>query len=131
MSKTDFFPRKEIGLWANIVKYFRFMNITKGEYVFKAGETVEGIYFILEGSVLLLSPDEKAAVTHLGKNDIFGELFAFEESLKVHQVFLLREIDYIHTFKIEKCTSDSKHIVGRIINWWFKENLGGISNCQA
>ncbi len=87
LSKTDYFPKNETGLWANIVKYFRFVNITQGEYVFKAGETVEAIYFILEGNILLLSPDEKSAIAHLGKNDVFGELFALEGNIKIRTVF--------------------------------------------
>lgn len=92
------------------------MNITKGEYVFKAGETAEAIYFILEGSVLLLGADEKSAIAHLGKNDVFGELFTLEENLKVREVIYFDEDrNDLHPF-LEKCTSDNKHIFSRTVN---------------
>ena len=87
MNKTDYFPRTEVGLWANVVKCFRLINISQGEYVFKAGETAEAIYFILEGNVLLLGPEEKTAIAQLGKYDVFGELFTVEETIKIRRVF--------------------------------------------
>jgi len=58
--------------------------------VFKAGETAEAIYFILEGNVLILSPDETLAIANLGKNEVFGEMSILQGNIGVRSVMLQR-----------------------------------------
>ena len=56
--------------------------------MFKAGETAEAIYFVLEGNVLILSPDETSAIANLGKNEVFGEMSILQGNIGVRSVII-------------------------------------------
>ena len=58
--------------------------------MFKAGETAEAIYFILEGNMLILSPDETVTIANLGKNEVFGEMSILQGNIGVRSVMLQR-----------------------------------------
>jgi len=74
LENVGIFPKEEVGLYANLVKRFHFLVINKGEYVFKAGETAEEIYFVLEGRIVILNEEENKLYARLKKNDFFGEM---------------------------------------------------------
>ncbi len=74
LKNVGIFPREEVGLYANLVKRFHFLMISKGEYVFKTGETAEEIYFVIEGRIVIVNEDEDKLYARLKKNDFFGEM---------------------------------------------------------
>jgi len=75
---VELFPNNEIGLFPNILKDFRFIQITKGEYVFKSGELAEEVYFVIGGKISIIDEEHHREVAVLKKNDFFGEMAIVE-----------------------------------------------------
>ena len=49
------------------------MIVGQGEYIFRAGETGEEIYFIIEGQIAITNELETKTFATLNKNESFGE----------------------------------------------------------
>ena len=110
---TQVFPNEVVGLVADVIKYFRLVDVTKvnslfiskceqilqDEYIFKAGETAEGLFFILEGKVVILSQDEKTKGAYLAKNDVFGESAALDGKMSIRTVIKRIMLAYLHFFR--------------------------------
>lgn len=48
--------------------------ISKGDYVFKAGEKADSMYFIVHGEIWVLNREEDKILAKLGDGDFFGEV---------------------------------------------------------
>ncbi|MCB0593709.1 MAG: cyclic nucleotide-binding domain-containing protein, partial [Phaeodactylibacter sp.] len=50
---------------------------TPGDYIFRAGEIGEEMYFIIQGHVKVVAPDGKSVFSRLSDGDCFGEVALF------------------------------------------------------
>ncbi|MCB0549833.1 MAG: cyclic nucleotide-binding domain-containing protein [Phaeodactylibacter sp.] len=50
---------------------------TPGDYIFRAGEAGEEMYFIVQGRVVVVTADEKSILSRLSDGDCFGEVALF------------------------------------------------------
>ena len=69
-----------MGLFANMINDFEMFILTEGESVFKAGETAEEIYFIVDGEISITNPGDNKEIVCLKKNDFFGEMSLIDDS---------------------------------------------------
>jgi voltage-gated potassium channel len=61
------------------------MVCTPGDYVFKAGDDAEEMYFIIQGNVSVLSPSKKE-IAALSDGDFFGEISLFKERTRTASI---------------------------------------------
>ncbi|MEZ4697350.1 MAG: cyclic nucleotide-binding domain-containing protein [Rhodothermales bacterium] len=75
---------------------------TPGDYVVRAGEAGREMYFIVRGSVEVLSPDGNV-LTNLSEGDFFGEIALLEDRPRNASV---RAIDYCDVYRLSRSVFD-------------------------
>jgi len=83
---VEIFPNDEMGLFANMINDFEMFILTEGESVFKAGETAEEIFFIVDGEISITNPGDNKEIVCLKKNDFFGEMSLIDDSTIIRSV---------------------------------------------
>lgn len=71
---------------------FLVYKTSQDEYIFKAGEMIEEIYFILEGEVVILDDLNKKEIVHLKRNDFFGETIIADGTSSTKTVSIIMSI---------------------------------------
>lgn len=69
-----------------IVEKCRVLSLTKGDFVFKTGETGNQIFLILNGSTEVKSGD--VTIARLKKGDLFGEMVLLKEPLRNADIYV-------------------------------------------
>lgn len=83
---VEIFPTEEVGLFTALLNDLKLIEITEGEYVYKAGETAEEVYFIIEGEVSILTENEEKQLAYLKQNDFFGEMSLLDSTAPIRKV---------------------------------------------
>nr|HPN39848.1 cyclic nucleotide-binding domain-containing protein [Melioribacteraceae bacterium] len=73
--------------------------VTPGEYLFKAGDEANEMYFLVSGSILILDAEEKTIIANLKHGDYFGELALVKNSVRNATV---KAVDYCDLYTLEK-----------------------------
>lgn len=61
----------------SIALYLEPVVFTPGDYIFRAGEIGEVMYFIIQGRIKVVTPDEESVLSRLSDGDCFGEVALF------------------------------------------------------
>ncbi|HSP86910.1 MAG TPA: cyclic nucleotide-binding domain-containing protein [Ignavibacteriaceae bacterium] len=59
---------------------------TPGDYIFKAGDRGNEMYFLISGKMKVLTGDEKKVLNNLSDGDFFGELALFQNEIRLATV---------------------------------------------
>lgn len=73
--------------------------ITPGEYLFKAGDEGNEMFFLVSGSLIILDKDEKNIITTLFPGDYFGEIALVNNTSRTATI---KSIDYCDLYTLEK-----------------------------
>ncbi len=73
--------------------------ITPGEYLFKAGDEGNEMFFLVSGSLIILEPNEKKIITTLVPGDYFGEIALVNNTTRNATI---KAIDYCDLYTLEK-----------------------------
>jgi CRP/FNR family cyclic AMP-dependent transcriptional regulator len=64
----------------DIVQYCRVLNLERGDYIFKDGETGNEVFLILSGSASVKKGPH--TIANLRKGDLFGEMVLLKENIR-------------------------------------------------
>ena len=73
--------------------------ITPGEYLFKAGDEGNEMFFLVSGSLIILDRDEKNVIATLFPGDYFGEIALVNNTARTATI---KSIDYCDLYTLEK-----------------------------
>lgn len=108
IEKVPLFEKADPHLVRDIVINLKPAVFTPGDYIMRAGEYGDEMYFISRGSVDILSADEKTKYATLGAGSFFGEMALLLSSARTATVVAAT---YCDLYVLDKITFD--RIIGR------------------
>lgn len=101
IEKVPLFKHANRQLISQIALHLQPAIYLPGEYIFKAGDYGEEMYFISHGSVEVISPDEKTIMAILHEGDYFGEIALLNRSERTASV---RASEFCDIYYLERKT---------------------------
>lgn len=74
---------------------------TPGNYIYKKGDPAVNLYFIIKGSVEIISGDEKIIYARLTEGDFFGEMAMIQNTARASTV---KSVEYCDLYTLDKDT---------------------------
>jgi len=99
-----------------IALYLTPIVLTPGDYLFRAGDRANSMFFIKKGKISVLSEDEKQELTILKSGDFMGEIALFKKSNRTATVKSIgySDIYELHKKEFEKVIKKYPEIASRI-----------------
>jgi len=99
-----------------IAQYLTPIVLTPGDYLFRAGDNANSMFFIKKGKISVLSEDEKQELTILNSGDFMGEIALFKKSNRTATVKSIgySDIYELHKKEFEKVIKKYPEIASRI-----------------
>ncbi|WP_421920005.1 cyclic nucleotide-gated ion channel [Marinifilum sp.] len=82
-----------------IAQYLSPMVLTPGDYLFRAGDLANSMFFVQKGTLQALSADETKQLTILKKGDFMGEIALFKNTTRTATV---QSIGYSDLYELQK-----------------------------
>ncbi|MFC2101045.1 cyclic nucleotide-binding domain-containing protein [Bacteroidota bacterium] len=98
---TDDFKR-------DIAIFLKPIFLTPGDYVFKAGDIGEAMFFIVSGKLNILNQNEESLITTLKPGDYFGEISLYKN---INRTATVKAISYCDIYALEKDAFD--HVISK------------------
>ena len=89
---------------ADIALKLELIVATPGDYIFKAGQRGDTMFFIISGEVEVWNPDEDQLLTALSEGDYFGEIALFRHEPRTATV---RASTYCNLYMLKQSTFES------------------------
>lgn len=83
----------------DVAQYLTPMILTPGDYLFRAGDIANSMFFVQKGKIKVLSADEGKQLTILQKGDFMGEIGLFK---KVTRTATVKSISYSDVYELQK-----------------------------
>lgn len=103
IEKVPLFEKAGDALIRDIIINLKPIIFTPGDYIVRAGEIGDEMYFISRGSVEVLSPDESTVYATLDTGKFFGEISLL---LSMPRTATIKAIEYCDLFCLDKITFD-------------------------
>ena len=104
ISKVPFLRGASNQLLRDVSQSLRPRVFKAGEIVFRAGTRGKEMFFIHQGSLSVLSPDEKTTLATLGDGDFFGEIALLNEQPRMATV---KTLAYCEVYVLDKTGFDT------------------------
>ncbi|MBU0935762.1 MAG: ion transporter [Spirochaetes bacterium] len=108
IEKVPLFNSAEPPLIRDIIINLKPAVFTPGDYVVRAGEYGDEVFFISRGSVDVMSPDETAKYATLTSGAFFGEMALL---LSTARTATIKAVEYCDLYVLDKATFDK--VIGR------------------
>ncbi len=73
--------------------------VTPGDYVFKAGDEGQDMYFVISGELMVLNKEEHQIIAYLHDSDYFGEIALFKN---IPRTATIKAITYCDLYTLKK-----------------------------
>jgi voltage-gated potassium channel len=83
----------------DIAQYLSPMILTPGDYLFRAGDAANSMFFVQRGRLKVLSADESKQLTLLKKGDFMGEIALFKQTTRTATV---KSVGYSDLYELQK-----------------------------
>ena len=91
-------------LKSEIAMELEYTIATPGDFIFKAGDPGDEMFFIIDGELEVISPDQNRMLTTLKEGDFFGEIALFRSQPRSASV---KANQFCNLYKLKKHTFDS------------------------
>lgn len=102
--KIPLFQDASQDLITKLVTTLRPVVFTPGDFIFRKGDIGHNLYFINQGSVEVVSDDEKTVYATLIEGNFFGEIAILQDSVRTASI---RAIDFCDMYTLDKGTFEN------------------------